>query len=486
MLLLPVACSGNDSPSEGSRRIVVGANAAPNSMDPTTVNTAAIPEALLYNVYETLVKTNSDGNYQPLLAKSYAISDDRLTYTFELQDNATFSSGRRVDAQAVVANMERIINDESVLPMHKQRMSVVDEVKAVDASTVEFTLNTASNNWFFQMTQSMGIIADPDSFADMASHPVGSGPFVVNSWIQGDSVTLDRNENYWSTPSQLGGVTFRYYSDANAENAALLSGNLDVIANVAAPQALSQFYGSDRYTVLEGTTTGEVILAFNHQSPGLQDVRVRQAITYAIDRKGLRDAVWAGYGELIGSMVPPTDPWYEDLSDVYSYDPARARELLNEAGVGDLHLRLRIPSLPYGPGAAAYIASQLEDVGIDVTVDELEFPATWIDEVMKQSNYDMTVINHAESRDITNFANPDYYWHYNNQQFQELIAAADQADEEAQIQYYRSAARILADDAAADFLWLMPRIVVTTSNITGIEANTPALSFDLTRAEFTS
>ena len=182
-------------------------------------------------------------------------------------------------------------------------------------------------------------------------------------------------------------------------------------------------------------------------------------------------------------MVPPTDPWYEDLSGVNTYDPDRARALLTEAGYapGELTLRLRVPNLPYAPPAATYIASQLAQVGITVQVDELEFPATWIEEVMRKSNYDMTIVAHVETRDIVNFANPDYYWHYNNPSFTDLVTRADAAPtDREQIALLQQAARILAEDAAAGFLWLLPNLVVTKSDVEGVDANAPSLSFDLT------
>lgn len=477
--LATAACSPTISEPQ-DRQLMVGASASPNSMDPTTSDAAAIPQALLYNVYEPLLKIDGNGNLKPLLASEWSLAPDGLTYTFNLRSQAKFASGTKVTPEAVIESIQRIIDDPAVLPVLKAQMSPLASMRAVDADTVEFTLKTQSQNWLYSMAQRAGIIFDPGHLDQLTTVPAGSGPFVFSAWVQGDSVTLKRNENYWATPSRLAGVTFKYYNDANAMNAAMLAGQLDIVSNVAAPQALDQF-NDPRFTVLEGVTTGEIVLGFNHQTPALQNLKVRQAIIYAINRQALRDAVWAGKGELIGSMVPPTDPWYEDLSKQYPFDPAKARELLAESGVGPVSLRLRVPTLPYAPGAASYIASQLADVGIEVTVDELEFPATWVDQVMYQSNYDMTIVAHVEPRDIDRFADPNYYWHYNNPEFQQLIAAADKAATTAeQVSLMKQAARLLSDDAAADFLWLLPNLVVTKADITGVNANASSLSFDMT------
>lgn len=474
------ACGGTSAPAD--RQLVVGVSTSPSSLDPTTADGAAISQALLYNVYETLVKINDTGDIVPLLAKEWSVSPDGTSYTFELQPRATFASGAPVDSHAVIASLQRIIDDPAVLPILKKKMEPVSSMTAVDADTVQVQLNQPSNSWLFDIAERAGIIMDPNSHANAASQPQGSGPFRLDNWTQGDEIKLVRNSSYWGTGTKLAGITFRKYADPNAMNAAMLSGELDIISNVAAPEALSQF-SDKRFTVLEGTSTGEIILAYNHASPALSNLQVRQAINYAIDRKALRDSVWAGKGELIGSMVAPTDPWYQDLSGEYPYDPAKARELLAASGITDLNLRLRIPTLPYAPGAASYITSQLAEVGITATVDQLEFPATWVQTVMVERNYDMTIISHTESRDIANFANPGYYWNYNNTAVQESIAAADVAPTTAERdQLMAQAAKLISDDAAADFLWLLPNLVVTTSDVTGVGANAVSLSFDMTAA----
>jgi len=451
-------------------------------MDPTTDANAAIPQALLYNVYETLVKLDGDGNIRPLLAKEWTISNDGLTYTFDLQPDATFSSGDPLDADAVVKSFQRIQQNSSVTAVNKSEMSVVSSVTAVNSTTVKVVLSRPSNMWLYDMTGSAGIVIDPAHMDDLANTPAGSGPYVLKDWVKGASVVLQKAPNYWGTPARFDAVTFRYFSDPNAMNTAMLSGDLDIISNLAAPQALSQFSDTSKYQIVEGTTNGEIVLGFNNARAPFTDVRVRQAICYAIDRKSLMDSVWAGQGTLIGSMVPPTDPWYEDLSQTYPYDPAKAKELLAEAGVSSgLTINLQVPTLPYATGAAQFIASELGDVGITVRVSELQFPDVWINQVMNQGDYDMTIVAHVEGRDIVKWADPTYYWHYNNTQFQNLIAQADATLDQTQyVAVMKQAAQILATDAAGDFLWLLPSIVIATPDISGIPANAVTESFDLT------
>ncbi len=484
MALSATACSSEDTPTtEQARNLVIGATAQPQSMDPTTQSGAAIQQALLYNVYETLVKIDGEGELRPLLATSWTTSPDRRTYTFTLQPKAKFSTGDPVDAAAVVANINRIKTNKAVLPTLKKQMAVVSQATATDPGTVTVKLSRPSQAWLYDMASAPGIIADPKAFASLAKAPVASGPFVFDEWKQGESVALGLSPEYWGTPSRFDQVTFRYFADANSMSSAMLSGDIDVISDLTAPEALDQFSDTSRFSVTEGTTNAEVVLGFNQGKSGnaaLRNAKVRQAINHAIDRKALMDSVWGGKGMLIGSMVPPTDPWYEDLSKAYPYDPVKSKALLKEAGVSNLKLRLRVPTLPYAPPSAQFIASQLKQVGITATVEELDF-SRWLSDVYTAGNYDMTIVAHVEPRDITNFANPDYYWHYDNPAFAKLVAQADQAEDEQYVAQMKQAARLLSTDAAADFLWLFPHIAVARADITGFNANTTSSSFDVTQ-----
>ncbi|HSN43082.1 MAG TPA: ABC transporter substrate-binding protein [Propionibacteriaceae bacterium] len=483
-LVLAIAgCSTGASDTQTTaeaRKLIIGISAQPQAMDPTSNPDAAIPQVLLYNVYETLVKVDSEGKLKPLLASEWAVSTDGLTYTFTLQPKAKFSTGTPVDANAVVASIERMRSGATTTDVIKAQMEPIASATATDPGTVTIVLSKPSQAWLWSMASTAGIVIDPTALADM-SKPVGSGPYAFGEWKKDESVSLTRNADYWGTAAKFDSATFRYFADANAMNAAMLSGDIDIISNVAAPQAINQFSDTAKYTVTEGTSTAEVILGFNHNNEALSDLKVRQAIITAIDRQALMTTVWNGKGKLIGSMVPPTDPWFEDLSSSYPYDPAKAKALLKEAGFETgLKLRLRVPTLPYAPSSATFITSQLKDVGITVVTDELEFPARWVDVVYTKGDYDMTIVAHAEPRDMDRFADPTYYWHYDNPAYAQLLADADGADEATNVTLMKEAARILADDAAGGFLFLLPNLVVSSADISGLNANATSLSFDLT------
>ncbi len=464
--------------SGGGDALVIGLSAEPASLDFTKSDGAAIPQALLYNVYESLVKMTPEGEMVPALAKSWKVSDDRKTYTFELTPDAKFSDGKPFTADDAVFSIDRVKSDWTI--SLKSAMDVVKDAKAVSPTKLQVTLSEPSNDWLFRMTTRVGAMFSKTGVSDLATKPIGTGPYMMSNFARGDSITLTRNDAYWGTKPFFRTVTLKYFKDASALNNALLSGTVDVVGRVDAPESLAQFTGNAKYEVIEGTTNGEVLLSFNNGETVFKDKRVRQAVRYAIDHKALLDTCWAGKGTLIGSMVPPTDPWYEDLTGLYPYDQAKAKSLLADAGKTGATLRLRIPTLPYATSCGQVVKSQLEQAGFKVNLDTLEFPAAWLTTVFKNADYDMSIIAQVEPRDIgTVFGNPKYYTRYDNPAFQKLLVDADAGTTEQQVTDMKKAARMLSEDAAGDWLFLLPNLMVADKNITGLPKNAITESFDL-------
>ncbi|MCL1838984.1 MAG: ABC transporter substrate-binding protein [Propionibacteriaceae bacterium] len=474
---------GTPTPSGSStttpNKLVIGATLEPANMDPFHNTAASIPQVLLYNVYETLVKLDSDGQLRGLLARSWDVSPNRKEYTFFLDPAAKFASGAPIDANAVVANITRMQDDPRLTETLRQQLEVVDSAVVVDATHVRIELKRPSMMWLYEMSSTLGMIVDP-TVTDITTQSAGSGPYVVKAHRKGQSVILEKNEAYWDTPARFDEVTFRYYDDPNAMNASMLTGDLDIISNLQAPDALPQFSDTQRFTVTKGTTNGEIVLGLNHHNEALAKLEVRQALTKAIDKNALLDTVWNGQGTVIGSMSVPTDPWYEDLSHVNSYDPEGAKALLKAAGYETgLKLRFRVPVVPYALKSAQFVASQLRDIGVETVVEELEF-SRWIPEVLTNGDYDMTIVAHVEARDLGKFADENYYWHYGAPEFVRLYNDADQAESAQSVVFMRDAARFLADDAAAIWLFVLPSLIVTKANVIGVPENMTSLSFDLT------
>ncbi|GAB3839804.1 ABC transporter substrate-binding protein [Kribbella italica] len=482
-LLAVAACSAGSGSSSGTGSpgaddsLAIGLVAEPASLDFTTTDGAAIPQALLGNVYNGLVKQDETGKIVPDLATSWKVSADRKTYSFTLVGNAKFTNGQAFTADDAVFSIDRV--KTAWTTSLKSAMDVVQTAKAVSPTELQVTLAKPSNDWLFRMTTRIGAMFSKTGVDKLATAPVGTGPYKLGTWKRGDSIVLQRNDAYWGTKPHFGQVTLKYFKDPTALNNALLTGTINVIGTVQAPEALNQFTSNDKYQVIEGTTNGEVLLSFNNSRAPLSDLRVRQAVRAAIDHKALLDTCWAGRGKLIGSMVPPTDPWYEDLTSVAPYDLAKAKSLLQAAGATGKTLRLRLPTLPYATSCGQVVKSQLELAGLKVQIDQLEFPAAWLTAVLKNADYDLSIIAHVEPRDLGAVFNAKYYTRYDDPTLQADLAAADAGDEATQIAGMKKAARRLSEQAAGDWLFLIPNLMVADKDVKGLPQNAITESLDL-------
>lgn len=460
----------------------VGLVAEPASLDFTTTDGAAIPQLLLKNVYETLVTVDVEsGEIVPALAESWEVSEDRRTYTFTLADGVTFSDGSEFTAEDAKFSLERVSSDAWTISL-KAQLDVVEKVEAPDEHTLVVTLEHPSNQFLYALTTHVGAMFDTEGVGDLANTPIGTGPYTFGTWDRGSKITLERNDGYHGQAPYFQHVEMHYFKDANALNNAMLTDSIDVVSTVQAPEALAEFEGGD-YTIVEGTTNGEVVLSMN-QSEGkpLADPKLRQAVRHAIDHQTLLDTCWAGRGQLIGTMAPPTDPWFEDRTGDYPFDLDQAKALIAEAGAEGQELRLRLPTLPYAQSCGPVVESMLEDAGLEVTVDELEFPAAWLETVFKAKDFDMSIVAHVEPRDMASvFGDPDYYTTYGTDEVKALFEAADAGTPEEQTAKMKEAGALISEDAAADFLFLLPNLMVSDPDITGLPTNAITPSFDLAK-----
>lgn len=280
--------------------------AEPATLDFSTTDGAAIPQALLGNVYEGLVRIDQQGRIQPGLAKSYDRSADGRTYIFHLRNNVKFTNGKAFTADDAVFSINRV---RTVWKLKiAQQMDDVRSATKVDADTVKVTLKRPSNNWLYSMTTRVGAMYSRDGVSDLKEHPVGTGPFEVASWQRGDNLVLKRNTGYWGARPALDTVTLKYFKDSGALNNAMLAGDINVLGAVQAPETLSMFKDKSRFQVIDGSSTAEVVLSMNNSRKPFQDKRVRQAVRYAIDHEALLKTTRAGRGTLIGSQESPSDP----------------------------------------------------------------------------------------------------------------------------------------------------------------------------------
>ncbi|TFL17639.1 ABC transporter substrate-binding protein [Jannaschia formosa] len=462
--------------------ITIGMQLEPPNLDPTAGAAAAIDEVVYANVFEGLTRFGRDGSILPALAESWEVSEDGLVWTFTLHEGVTFHDGTTMDAEDVVFTLDRARAEDST-NAQKVLFEGIESVEAADPTTVRITLSEPNGNLPFNLAWGDAVIVAPESAGTNATDPVGTGPFTVADWVQGDRVELEAYPDYWGEKPALTEATFKFISDPNAAFAAMMAGDLDAFTNFPAPETLSSFEADPRFEVIVGSTEGETILAMNNQT--LSDPKVRQAIAHAIDRQAIIDGAMFGYGTPIGTHFAPHNPDYVDLTEQSAYDPERARALLEEAGATDLTLRLMLPPPAYARRGGEIIASQLRDVGIQTEISNLEW-AQWLEQVFNGKDFDLTIVSHTEPADINIYARPDYYFQYDNPEFQALMAEIDAtADPAMRSELLKDAQRMIADDYVNAFLFQLAKTGVSDARIEGLWENSPTQANDLTDVRWT-
>ena len=460
--------------------LVLAMTLEPPGLDPTAGAAAAIGEVVHYNVLETLTKIRPDSSLVPLLAHSWTVTPDNKTWAFKLRAGVTFQNGEPFNAAAVKFSFERAAAVDS-LNKDKAVFANIVNLSATDDLTLVVTLKNTNPDFGFQLGQATAVIVEPKSAAGNASQPVGTGPFKLESWAKGSALVLVRWDGYRDVKSvALRRVTLRFISDAAAQVAALLAGDVDLFPRVSAARSLAQFKADKRFQVLVGGSRAKTILAINNKKKPLDDVRVRRAIAMAINRQQVIDGAADGFGTPIGSFYVPGAPGYVDLTGVNAYNPERARALLKEAGISTpLELSLKLPPTPYARQGGEVIAAMLAKVGIVAKQENLEW-AQWLSGVYGQKSYDLTVISHVEPLDFGNFARPGYYWNYDSPAFNALWSRINTtADPVARLKLMDQAQRLVADDAVAAYLYQPTWITVANARLKGVWRDMPIFANDL-------
>ncbi len=460
--------------------VTIGSEVFPVTLNPTANASAAIDEVIDYNVLQHLVELDPKGAIIPVLATSWKVSKNNQVYTFQIRKGVRFSNGDPLTAQDVVFSMNRVFASGSTYPYGK--LFDVSSVTAQGPYTVSVQLIQPSWEWLFNLAAySNGVIIDPKTVGTLATDPIGTGPYKVVSEVNNYSITLTRNQRYYGPSARAKNVIFRYFSNPNTEDAALESGQIQVIDNLGTPSEVSLFKDSPRYKVITGPTNGKVQLTLNNSYGPLSNVLVRRAIAYATDKKAIIQVASGGYGTPLGSDSVPADPYYLNLSNTYTYNPTKAKALLIKAGYSHgFPLTTTVPPYPYAQLAGPLLASELNAVGIKVKLSNVQWPL-WISQVFEGGNFQATVIDHAEARDIGNYGTKGYYWHYSGTaQVSKMLAMANSAPTQKQwVAGYRAVLRKITDAAVNDWLYILPQITVTSSNITGVPTSGYSESFNL-------
>ena len=448
--------------------VVIGQQQEPSSLDPTSDATAVIDAIFNGNVFETLATIDRQARIQPYLAKSWTITEGGRVYTFELEEGVKFTDGTDLTAETVKFSIERAMAPDSTNPS-KGIFKPIAEVATPGPGTVRITLNEPDNLFLFGMTRGDAAIVAPGSAETNKTRPVGSGPYKFRDWTKGDRLTLELNPaNRLAGKAAIKTVTYKFTADPATSIAAILAGDIDAFPNLPAVESLAQFEADPHFVVAVGNTEGEVILAMNNLRKPFDDVRVRRAVQMAIDRSTLVEGAMFGYGTPIGSFFPPHHAAYVDLTDRYPHDVAKARALIEEAGAAGAEVTLQPPPFPYAKRSAEIIAQMLGEAGLQVKVQNVEWPF-WIGEIYKKKQYDMTIVAHVEPNDYSNFARgKDYYWGYENPAMTDLIDFIRRQTDSGAYYAALGAFQILAaHDAPVGYLFELPLTGVWAKDLKG-------------------
>jgi peptide/nickel transport system substrate-binding protein len=460
--------------------LVLGMILEPTSLDPTTAPAAAIGEIVHYNILEGLTKINVDGSVTPLLAESWTMDPDGKLFTFKLRKGVKFHDGTAFDASAVKFSFERAKDEKSTNKAKKAVFDNISRIETPDASTVIVVLNAQDGNFLFRMGENTAVILHPDSAATAAAKPIGTGPYKLDNWAKGSSVTLTKWDGFRNPAAiKISKVTFRFINDSAAQVAALLAGDIDGMPRFGALQSLKQFQNDKRFAVAIGDTAGKGIMTINNKKKPFDDVRVRRALMHAIDRKAFIDGVLEGLGKPIGSHMAPTDAGYVDLTAQYAYDPEKAKALLKEAGIqGPLNVTLTLPPPPYARKGGEVIAAQLAKVGVIAKIENVEW-AQWLGGVFK-GNFDLTIINHVEPLDYMSYANPQYYFGYDSKAFRDIAAKhAASTNLKDRTKFFGDMQRQITNDAVNAFIFNPAQAAVGKKGLKGLWASSPIFANDL-------
>jgi peptide/nickel transport system substrate-binding protein len=467
------------------KKLFIGSSVFPPTLDPTANAAQAIDEVIDYNVLQHLVELAPNGTIVPVLASKWKTSDNGTLYTFTVRQGVHFSNGDLLTPADVVFSIDRVLKD----PSYPYRdIFDVKSAKVVGSDEVAVRLIKKSWSFLFDMAAySNGVILDPPTVKTLATDPIGTGPYVVTGEVNNYSVSLGINHRYFGELPNVGGVEFRYFSNPATEDTALLTGQINVIDDLATPSDISLFSSNPKkYVLISGLSNGKVQLTINNAVGPFKNKLVRQALEYAINKQEVIDVAAGGKSIAIGSDSVPADPYYINLANYYKYDVTKAKALLNQAGYPNgFSTTLTLPPYYYAQLAGPIIQQELAAIGVTVHIQQVSWPL-WLSKVFYGGNFDLTIIDHAEARDVANYANSKYYWHFaGSAKVAQQLAQANASP--TKTGWVKGMHQILEEITAAAvnvWLYVLPVIEVHDKGIIGLPRYGYSESFDLTHVSF--
>ena len=458
------AATGSGGGSEPESAIAIGLTSGVESIDPHAASTVRSSTGVAAAVYSSLVAIDADQNVLPEAAERWE-QIDSTTWRFHLDPDAVFSDGETpLDAGTVVWNFERLLDPANALSVAGYLKTITGAVK-VDDHTVDVTLSGPDVSVFLALAYVRFLDPTWTESHDPNVEAFGSGPYVVESFSPSGDIVLRANENYWGEPPAIDTVTYHVYGDATAEANALIAGEIQLGGDIE-PRDVERIAATDGIETVNAASIRAAFLKLNTEVEPTDDVRVRQALNYAVDKQAIIDSILLGTTEQSQNQVL-TEYFlgYNDALEPYPYDPDRARELLAEAGHADgLTLTVDVPSGTYveGENITTAIGQQLAEVGVTLEQNVIPF-ATYMERYtetheLSQTAY-LTQSQMSTDRFLGLFETESVYAYWSNPEFDELVLQGRYAEtEEEAAAAYEQAVEIMREEAPVLFLFPQPKV----------------------------
>jgi peptide/nickel transport system substrate-binding protein len=488
-----LSCSGK--PDSSTLVMIIENN--PTNLDPR-IGLDAYSERIDDLIFDDLLTRDQHLSVQPGLAQSWEIPDPR-TYIFHLHPGVKFHDGRLLTSRDVKWTFDSLLQGK-IRSTKSAAYRLVQEIAAPDDFTVVFHLKEPFATLLWNLSDGAIGIVPYGSGAEISQHPIGSGPFRFVSAEQDKEVVIERNDAYWGEKARIPRVRFIVVPDATTRALELRKGSADIAINAMTADMVLTLERDPNLEVLRAPGTVLSYIAFNLRDPILKDVRVRQAIAYAIDRRPMIEYLGRGFARLANSVLPPESWAYNGEVATYRYDPERARQLLDAAPYPALngvrfHLTMKSSTEESTRLMAAVLQQQLRAVGIILDIRTFEF-ATFFSDVTRGAFqfYSLRWIGGNEDPDIfeyifhsskfpPNGANRGYYA---NPRVDALIdRARRELDQKTRKQLYAEIQQILAQEVPYIDLWYQDNVLVHSRRVRNLTLN-PSGNYDFLRtAELT-
>lgn len=432
-------------------------------------------------IMQSLVTYDHNLDYEPMLATDYFFSEDGMSVTFLLREGVKFHNGDPFTAQDVKFTIDWVL-DPANAAINRDLFSAIDEVEIVDDYEVIFHL---SDPYVFIISNLARLNIFPHKYcaevgAAFAEHPIGTGPFMFESWDRGDRILLKANQDYWGGAPEVDYLEFRIIPDNSARLLAFRGGEIDLYQGGIPVEQLPALIADPRFDVQTVVGAGYNYVAFNQRNEYLQDVRVRKAISHLIDREGIIEYILGGYGQPGIANIIPTMAWFNEELQHHEYNPEKAKQLLTEAGLGDGGFELRIHTSvnPVREQMAELLQYELQSLGIKSTVHVEEWGA-FFDRIYNTEDYEIFFLGWggqinpdvASYRQFHSEGGRIPYIYYSNPRMDELIEKGRITPPNSQesLDIYREIQAIIMEDVPYAVIFYEEVIGIAQSYITGWE-----------------